>query len=74
MYTANGFIGSITVLSQVYLSMYDTGIPSYTYTGSENINITNNEISLTFPLKVNDEVILNPRLNLYFELYAGKTP
>ena len=33
--------------------------------------ITNNEISLTSPLKMNDEIILNPRLNEHFELYAG---
>ena len=39
---------------------------SYTYTGSENIDITNNEISLTFPLKINDGIVLNPRLNVYF--------
>ena len=51
--------------------MYDTAISPYTYTGSENIDITDNQISLTFPLKINDEVVLNPRLNVYFELYAG---
>ena len=38
-YTANGFIRSITELSPVYLSMYDTGVSSYTYAGSENIYI-----------------------------------
>ena len=59
VYTANGFIGSISELQQVFLAIYDTGISSYTYTGSENINITNNEISLTSPLKINDEIVLN---------------
>ena len=71
VYTANGLIGSVNELQQVFLAIYDTGISSYTYTGSENMNITNNEISLTFPLNINDEVVLNPRLNVQFELYAG---
>ena len=69
--TANGFIGSINELQQVFLAIYGTGISSYTYTGSENINVTNNEISLTFPLNINDGVVLNPRLHVYFEVYAG---
>ena len=41
------------------------------YTGSGNIDITNNEISLDFPLKINDEIVFNPRVNGYFEMYAG---
>ena len=41
--------------------MYDTTVSPYTYTGSGNIDITDNQISLTFPLKVNGEVVLNPR-------------
>ena len=53
------------------LALYDTGTNSSTYTGSENIDITNNEITLNFPLKINDEIVLHPRLNGYFELYAG---
>ena len=63
VYNGNGFIGIISDLSQVYLTMYDTAISPYTYTGSENIDITYNQSSLTFPLKINDEVVLNPRLN-----------
>ena len=43
VYNANSDIGSITELSQVFLAIYDTG--------SENIDITNNGISLNFPLK-----------------------
>ena len=37
--------------------------------GSGNINITNNQISLNFPVKVNDEVLFNPRAydNVVFE-------
>ena len=36
-------------------------------TGSENIHITNNQIALTHPLKINNEAFLNPRVNGYFE-------
>ena len=71
VYNANGFIGSTTELSQVFLAIYDTEVYPQTYTGSGNIDITNNEISLTFPLTIDDEIVLNPRLNCYFELYAG---
>ena len=67
----NGFLGIISDLSQVYLTMYGTGISSYTYAGSENIDITDNQISLTYPLKINNEAFLNPMLNYYYELYAG---
>ena len=42
----------------MYLTMYDTTVSPYTYTGSENIDITNNQIPLKFPLKMNDEVVL----------------
>ena len=42
------------------LAIYDTEVSPYSYTGSENIDITDNQISLSFPLKVNDEVVLNP--------------
>ena len=51
--------------------MYDTGISPHTYTGSENIDITDNQISLKFHIKINDEIILNPILNDCFELHAG---
>ena len=44
---------------------------SHTYTGSENIDITDNRVSLNFSLKINGEVVLSPRLNEHFELYAG---
>ena len=37
VYTGNGFLGIIRDLSQVYLTMYDTTVSPYTYTGSENI-------------------------------------
>ena len=44
---------------------------SHTYTGSENIDITNNHISLKFPIIINDEIVSNPRLNVHFDLHAG---
>ena len=71
VYNANGSIGSITGLSQVFLAIYDTAVSPQTYTGSESIDITSNEISLGFPLKIYDEIVLNPRLNYHSELYAG---
>ena len=51
VFKGSGFIGMISILSQVYVTMYGTAISPYTYTGSENIDITDNQISLTFPLK-----------------------
>ena len=53
----------MTSLQQVYLTIYATAISPYTYTGSGNIDITGNQISWVSPLKVNDEVVLNPSLN-----------
>ena len=46
VYNVNGFLGVITELSQVSLAIYDTDIIPFSYTGSENIGITNNQISL----------------------------
>ena len=72
VYTANSYIGTINALQYVYLAIYDTGIPPTTYTGSENIDTTNNEISLNCPLKINDEIVMQPRAyGTQFELYAG---
>ena len=71
VFNANGFIGSATELSHVFLAIYDTEVFPQTYTGSENIDITNNDISLDFPLKINDEMVLNPRLNGYLECMLG---
>ena len=61
VYNASSYIGGITELSQILLAVYDTEVSPYSYTGSENIDITYNRISLDFPLEVNDEVALNPR-------------
>ena len=58
-------------MSQVFLAIYDSPIESVTYTGSENV-ITNNQVSLNFPLKINDEIVMYPRSGgVYFEMYAG---
>ena len=51
VYNGNGFLGIISDLPQAYLTMYDTTVSLYTYTGSEVIYITDNQVSLTFPLK-----------------------
>ena len=41
VYNANSYIGSITELSQVFLAIHDISISPSSYTGSENIDITN---------------------------------
>ena len=70
--TANGFIGSITELQQVFLAIYDTAVFPHTYTGSENIGITDDQISSNFIVKVNDEVVSNPRnYDGGFEMNSG---
>ena len=53
--------------------MYGTTVSPYTYTGSENIDTTYIQISLTFPFKANDEVVLNPRAydGAVFEMISG---
>ena len=64
----NSYIGIITDLSQVFLAIYDTTVSPSTYTGSENIGITNNEIPLISPLAIKDGIISTPRVNDYFEI------
>ena len=62
-------------ISTKFLNTYtntETDAVITTYTGSENIDITSNELSLTFPLKINDEIVLNPRSGgAFFEMHAG---
>ena len=72
VYNGNGFLGITTDLSQVSLAIYDTAVSPHTYTGSENIDITDNQISLGFPIK-KDEVVLNPRAydGAVFEMSSG---
>ena len=61
VYNVNGFLGVIAQLSQVSLALYDTGIIPCSYTGSTNIDITDNQISLNLPIQINNEILLNPR-------------
>ena len=74
VYTANSYIGTINTLQDVYLALYDTGgLPPNTYTGSENIDITDNQISLKFPIKINGETVFHPRNygGAVFEMLSG---
>ena len=73
LYNGNSYIGVTTDLSQICLAIYDTAVSPHTYTGSENIDITDNQISLSFPLKVNGEGVLNPRAydGAVFEMSPG---
>jgi hypothetical protein len=74
VYTANSYIGTINSLQDVYLALYDTNTNPNSYTGSENIDITGNQISLNFPLKINGEIVINPRAyGIQFEMYAGSS-
>ena len=61
VYIANGFLGVIIDLSQVYLAIYDTHIIPFSYTGSENVDMTDNRISLNIPIKINGELVLHTR-------------
>ena len=73
VYNANSYIRTITSLQQVFLAIYDTENSPYSYTGSENIDITNKQISLKFPIKVNDEIVFHPRNydGAVFEMLSG---
>ena len=72
VYNGNVFIGTITELHQVYLATYDTNAHPFVYTGSENIDITDNQIPLSFPIQINNEIVLNPRAygNAVFEMIS----
>ena len=50
----------------------DTLLTNTNLIGSENIDITKIQISLTFPSKVHGEIVINPRAyGIQFELYAA---
>ena len=53
--------------------IYGTETFPYKYTGSENIDIKDNHISLNCPLKINDEVVMHPRNydGAVFQLNSG---
>ena len=61
VYNANSYIGCITELSQVFLAIYGTTVSPQTYTGSENIDITNHGIPLNLSSKINDELVSKPK-------------
>ena len=63
-------------ISTQFLSTYtktevDALLLNTNLTGSDNLDISNNQISLTYPSKINDEAFLNPRVNGYFEIYSA---
>ena len=72
VYNANGLIGIIAEL-QISLAICDTDIIPFSYTGSENIGIPDNQISLNLPMKINNEIVLNPRAydGAVFEIVSG---
>ena len=43
-------MGIIAELPQICLAICDTHISPFTYTGSENIEISNHQLSLKFPM------------------------
>ena len=73
VYIGNGFIDIITELSQVYLAIYDTNAQPFVHTGSEHIDITGNQISLTFSIHIYNEIVFNPRAyeGAVFEMISG---
>ena len=73
VYNANSGIGVITELSHICLAMNDTTISPFTYTGTETVPITDNQISLNFLIQINDEVVLHPRNydNTVFDMVSG---
>ena len=63
-------------ISTQFLSTYtktevDALLQVTNLTGSDNLDISNNQISLNFPLTINDEIFLNPRVNDYFEINSA---
>ena len=73
IYNGNGFVGIIiTELSNISLAIYDTSIQPFIYTGSENIDITDNQASLHFTI-TNEEIVLNPRAydGAVFDMLSG---
>ena len=56
----------------ICLAIYDIPIEPVTYTVSEDIDITNNQISLDFLIEIIGEIVMHPRSGgVYFEMYAG---
>ena len=70
VYNANSYLGTIAPLRQVFLAMYGTDIIPFSYTGSENIDITDN---VKISMKIYDEVVLHPRAydGAVFDMLSG---
>ena len=53
--------------------MYDTDTIPFSYTGSENIEITDNQLSLNLPIQIHNEIVLNPIAydGAVFEIISG---
>ena len=68
-----GSVGAITELSQVCLTMYDTNIQPFTYTGSENVDSTAKQMSLNPLIRINYEIVLHPRTydGAVFDMLSG---
>ena len=43
-------------LTDVYLAMYDTNVNTYTYIGSEDVDIAEDNMSLNLYIKINNEI------------------
>ena len=45
----------------------------FSHTGSENIDTTDNQVSLNLPMQIHDEVVLNPRAydGAVFDMLSG---
>ena len=72
-YSCHAFLGVIAELPQVLLAIYDTDSIPFSYTGSGHIDITDNQISLNLPIKINNEIVLNPRAydGAVFDMLSG---
>ena len=60
-------------MPQVCLAIFGTNAQPFVYTGSEHIDITSNNISLEFLIKINGEVVLHPRAydGTVFDIISG---
>ena len=68
----DNLIANIDVSNYYTKTEVTTIVAHQTYTDSENIDITNNQIWLNLPLTVHDEIVMHPRSGgVYFEMYAG---
>ena len=68
----DNLIATIYVSNHYNKTEIYTIVADQTHTGSENIGITNNQISLNCPMKINDEIVMHPRAyGIQFDMYAG---